>query len=332
MNRVRLAATGREFGVEEGQTILEAALAQRVNLPYTCMRGECGTCKRKVVSGRVELRAHDEGALSGAQAREGWILTCSSTPLEDVVLDDTDLAARAEPKEFSARVEEILDVASGIARLKLRLPLRAPMHWEPGQYLEAVLPDGKRRRYSMAHPQKADASIELYVRRLAGGVFSDGYLRTLEPRSVIRVHGPHGGFRLSADDARPTVMVAGGTGIAPVKAMLEALRVSGSRRRVTLYWGMRNASDFFLDALFRDWAAQGPQFGYVPVLSGGADPSWNGRLGLVHEAVLEDHPSLEGFEAYACGAPPMVAAVRETFAARGCRPEAIYTDAFLPNA
>ncbi len=340
--QVTLQPSGRHFDVQRDETLLAAAIQQGVGLPYGCRDGACGSCKSRLVSGQVVHGTHQGKALSEAEQAAGLILTCCAKPLSDCVVEARSVPGAGEfpVLKMPTRVLALQRPAPDVALLRLQLPANQRFQYHAGQYVEFILAGGARRSYSMANaPGRVGSppAIELHLRHLPGGLFTDAVFGTLKERDILRLEGPFGSFflRNGADDqARPIVLLASGTGLAPIKALVEQLQDSGATRPALLYWGCRSRADLYL----HDWALQAaadlPWLRYIPVLS---EPQpaddWTGRTGFVHQAVMADLPDLSGHQVYACGAPAMVDAARRDFSARcGLPADQFLADAFTSEA
>ncbi|HOX88372.1 MAG TPA: CDP-6-deoxy-delta-3,4-glucoseen reductase [Burkholderiaceae bacterium] len=349
--KVTVRSSGHAFTVDDGETILAAALRQSIALPYGCKNGACGSCKSAVVEGSLVQGAHSASALTPAEAAAGKALLCCARPESDLVIEARELQGMGEfpVRKMPARIASLQRVAPDVTLLGLQLPAAERLQYRAGQYLDILLRDGARRSYSIATPPHADEVLQLHVRHLPGGRFTDALFGVagegqpaLKERDILRCEGPLGTFTLREDSERPIVLLASGTGFAPIKAVAEHLfharinRGEGERRArpVVLYWGGRRPQDLYMDALPRAWAAQQPNFRYVPVISDALpEDAWAGRTGLVHRAVLEDLPDLAVHEVYACGSPLMVDAARRDFTALGGLPDdRFFADAFTSEA
>lgn len=334
---IDIQPAGLQFRVERDQAILPAAIAAGIGLPYGCRDGACGSCKSRLVSGRVIHGAHQAKALSLQEEEDGFILTCCATPQSDCVVESRSVAAAGEFPivKMPVRVASLQRAAPDVMIVRLQLPANAAFEYKAGQYVEFLLRDGKRRAYSMAnagHLRGDPPQIELHVRHMPGGLFTDALFSTVKEKDIMRVEGPFGSFWLRQDSPRPVVLLASGTGFAPIKALIEQMQLNKESRPVTLYWGCRGLGDLYL----HDWASQAcrslPQLRYIPVLSE-PDDTWRGRTGLVHQAVMADLADLSGHEVYACGAPVMVEAARRDFSAQcGLPPEHFHADSFTSEA
>ena len=334
--RVTLQPSGHEFEVEPGEAILAAALRQGFVLPYGCRNGACGSCKGRILEGRVDYGTYQEKALPEKEKAEGKALFCQARPLTDLVLEARTIGAVKDIpiKTLPCRVQKIERLADDVIVLYLKLPANERLQFLAGQYLEFLLRDGTRRSFSMANPPHDDELIQLHVRHVPGGSFTDHVFGKMKERDILRFEGPHGTFFLREDSDKPIVFVASGTGFAPIKSVIEHALAEEVKRPMTLYWGGRRPKDLYLNDLPLKWAAEHPGFRYVPVISDALpEDAWTGRTGFVHRAVMEDFPDLSGHQVYACGVPVMVDAARSDFVARCGLPEdEIYADSFTTQA
>jgi CDP-4-dehydro-6-deoxyglucose reductase len=336
---VTVQPSGHTFTVERDEAVLPAAIRQGVGLPYGCKDGACGSCKSRLLEGRVIHGAHQLKALSPAEEEAGFVLTCCAAPQTDLVIESREVvgAGQFPIKKMPCRVSSIDKPAPDVAVLKLQLPANDRLQYHAGQYVEFILRDGSRRSYSMAnapHTQEAQPGIELHIRHMPGGKFTDHVFGAMKEKEILRMEGPFGSFFLREDTDKPMVLLASGTGFAPIKALIEHLEFKGVTRPAVLYWGCRSRADLYL----HDWAQAAadrlPWLTYVPVLSEPrAEDAWSGRTGFVHQAVMADLPDLSGHEVYACGAPVMVESAQRDFVERCSLPaEAFYADSFTSEA
>jgi len=336
--RITLQPSGLDFTVQRDETLLAAAIRQGVGLPYGCKDGACGSCKSRLLAGRVLHGAHQLKALSPAEEEAGLVLTCCATPQTDCTLEARSVPGAGEfpVLKMPTRVLEISRPAPDVAVLRLQLPANQRFQYHAGQYIEFILRDGVRRSYSMANaPTRVGQppAIELHIRHLPGGLFTDQVFATLKDKDILRMEGPFGSFLLR-HAAGPVILLASGTGLAPVKALIEQLRDTASQRPAWLYWGCRSRRDLYLHDWALETAAAWPQLRYIPVLSEPlAGDGWRGRTGLVHQALMADWPDLSGHQVYACGTPPMVDAAQRDLVARcGLPDDAFISDAFTSEA
>jgi CDP-4-dehydro-6-deoxyglucose reductase, E3 len=328
---VRVEPSGHVFEVEDGETVLEAALRQGVVLPYSCRNGSCASCKGRVRSGTVDTGVYEPHALSDTERAAGLALFCQARPRTDLVIEAREVeSVRDIPiRTLPARVESLERVADDVMILRFRLPQTERLQFLAGQYVDILLPGGARRAFSLANAPESGELFELHIRRVPGGRFTTQVFETMKPKHLLRLRGPLGTFFLREDSWRPALFVAGGTGLAPVQAMLAQAFRRKRAQPIQLYWGARTRGDLYRDALLRAWADAHPMFHYTPVLSAPAPGEpWSGRTGWVHEAVIADHPDLAGFDVYASGPPAMVTALCQASAAAGLPPEQLYYDSF----
>ena len=335
MHSVTIQPSGHQFRVEEGEAVLAAALRQGFVLPYGCKNGACGSCKGKILSGSVDYGVYQHKALTDEEKAQGKALFCQAKPLSDLVIEARTIGAAKDisVKTLPCRVQKMERVAEDVMILGLKLPANERLQFLPGQYLEFLLKDGSRRSFSMGNAPHDDELIQLHVRHVPGGQFTDHVFGKMKERDILRFEGPHGTFFLREDSAKPIVFVASGTGFAPIKSIIEHALNKGIARPMTLYWGGRRPRDLYLRALASSWAEQG-KLQYVPVISDALpEDAWTGRTGFVHRAVMEDFPDLSDHQVYACGVPIMVDSARRDFIARCKLPEdEFYADSFTTQA
>ncbi|WP_343587283.1 CDP-6-deoxy-delta-3,4-glucoseen reductase [Herbaspirillum sp.] len=334
--QVTVQPSGRQFTCDEGETILNAAIRAGVGLPYGCKNGACSSCKGKLVAGQVEHGPHQERALSANDEKLGFSLFCCAKPQSDVTIEAREVAGVGEfpIRKLPVRVAALEKKADDVIVLSLQLPANDRLQYKAGQYVEFLLRDGKRRSYSMANAPHKDEHMSLHIRHLPGGLFTDQVFSTMKERDILRIEGPLGTFFLREDSDKPIVLLASGTGFAPIKAIVEQLEHAGSQRPVTLYWGGRRPQDLYMHELCEAWARALPAFSYVPVVSDAQpEDNWNGRTGFVHQAVMADFPDLSGHQVYACGAPIVVESAKRDFVAQCKLPEdEFYADSFTSEA
>ena len=337
---VSVQPSGRQFSCAPEEFVLEAALRQGVVLPYGCKNGACGSCKAKVLDGTVEQGAHQASALKPEEAAQGYALLCCARATSDLVVEARVLAGVGDIpiRKMPCRIASIERPAPDVAVMKLQLPANEKLQYLAGQYVELILKDGSRRSYSMGSAPHLAEQVELHVRHLPGGKFTDPLFGVTQPavkeRDILRFEGPMGTFFLREDSTKPMVMVASGTGFAPIKAIIEHARFKSVTRPITLYWGGRRPRDLYMNALCEQWAAEIPGLRYVPVVSDALpEDGWSGRTGFVHRAVMEDFPDLSGHQVYACGAPIVVDSARADFTAHcGLPADEFFADAFTTAA
>jgi CDP-4-dehydro-6-deoxyglucose reductase len=339
-HQVTVLPSGHQFSVADGQTVLDAALHAGVMLPYSCKNGACSSCKGKLIDGQVELGPHQAQTLTAEEAGRGLTLFCVAKPLSDLTIEAREVVGIGDIpiRKMPCRVQGIAEAAPDVRIVTLQLPATEQFRFNAGQYVEIIMKDGRRRSYSMANAPHEAAALVLHIRHLPGGAFTDHVFGVgdtkLKERDILRFEGPFGSFFLREDSNKPIVMLASGTGFAPIRAMVEHMAHKDIRRPVHLYWGGRRPRDLYMDAVAREWAAARPGLTYVPVVSDAQpEDGWTGRTGFVHQAVMQDWPDLSGHQVYACGAPVMVDAARLDFTQRCSQPgEEFYADSFTSEA
>jgi len=334
--KVSIQPSGQQLEVEEGETVLAAALRQGLVLPYSCQSGACGTCKGKIVSGSVDYGVYQPRVFSEAEKAQGKALFCQAKPLSDLVIEarTISVAQGIRIKRLPCRVQKIERPTDDVAILYLKLPANERLQFLAGQYIEFLLKDRDKRSFSMANPPHDAELLQLHVRRVAGGQFTAHVFEKMKERDILRLEGPYGTFFLREDSDKPMVFVASGTGFAPIKAILEDAFEKGVTRPMVLYWGGRRPKDLYMNHLPAKWGAERPGFKYVPVISDALpEDTWTGRAGFVHRAVMEDFPDLSAHQVYACGVPIMVDSAKRDFTTLCKLPEdEFYADSFTTQA
>ncbi len=337
--QVSVQPSGRHFDCAPGEAILAAAIRAGIGLPYGCKDGACGSCKCKLVSGEVELGPHQLKALSVAEREAGFTLTCQAHPKTDVVLESREVVGLGQfpVKKMPARVATIEQVAPDVKVIRLQLPANDTLKYLAGQYVEFILRDGSRRSYSMAnapHTLEGGPQVELHIRHMPGGKFTDHVFGPMKEKEILRIEGPFGSFFLREESDKPMVMLASGTGFAPIKALIEHMQSKRIQRPAVLYWGGRRPQDLYMDAWVKAKVAEMPSLRYVPVVSDALpEDGWTGRTGFVHRAVMADLADLSGHQVYACGAPVVVDSAQRDFVAQcGLPADEFYADSFTTEA
>ncbi|HEV8018228.1 MAG TPA: 2Fe-2S iron-sulfur cluster-binding protein [Steroidobacteraceae bacterium] len=333
-HNVLIEPHGRTLRVAAAQAVLEAALTAGLNLPHSCKSGHCSSCRARLLAGEIRYPDGRPVGLSAEEERDGYVLLCQARAQSDLIVEARLIAnvADVEIKTLPCRIARLAPLAPDVMQLLLRLPSVEPLRFHPGQYLDVLLEGGRRRSFSIASPPHDSELIELHVRRVSGGGFTErlfgGGAAPLAPGSLLRIEGPIGQFTYR-DGAGPALLVAGGTGFAPLKSMLRHALETGGRRRLHLYWGARHTADVYEEALLLEWVRRQPQFSFTAVLSEAtAAEAAHHRSGWVHEAVLADHPDLSGCEVYAAGPPAMIEAIRSAFPRHGLPPGRLHFDSF----
>lgn len=326
--KVHVIPSQRDFEARPDEPVLTAALRQHLNLPHSCKGGSCGTCRVRVLSGRY---AYPQGRPIGITADEeasGHALICQARALEDLVIETREIrhVTDVEIKGLPVRIERMQKLAEDVMGVWLRWPAIEPFAWQCGQYVDIMLPGERRRSFSLANPPHDAAFLELHVRRVPGGAFSEKLFTELQPGALLHMEGPLGQFVYRPGD-RPALMIGGGTGYAPLKAMIRQVLETEAKRQVSLFWGARTEADLYEDGWLRELAARHQRFRYTSVLSEQPDGDAH-EHGMVHEAVLRKVPGLAGYDVYAAGPPAMIDAVRAALPHQGAVPERLYFDSF----
>ena len=330
-HHVRLHPGGETFEVLDDEPVLAAGLRAGLHLPHSCRGGSCGACEARIIRGQVSYPGGLPPGITAEEAAAGRALLCQARATADLTLEARALTVPEEVRirRLPCRVEAHERLSHDVVRLVVKLPALEPFVFLAGQYVDFLLAGGRRRSYSIASPPHQAEHLELHVRKVEGGVFTTQVFEQLAERALLRIEGPLGGFWLREDDTRPAVMVAGGTGFAPIKSMLQHMMHVGSSRPVHFYWGVRRPRDLYEGELVARWAAQHDWLTFTPVMSEALpEDAWEGRRGWVHEAVLADFPSLADVDVYAAGPPPMIGVIQELFPAHGLVQGRLYFDSF----
>jgi NAD(P)H-flavin reductase/ferredoxin len=331
---IQIAGTGYRFTCEPNEALLDAAQRAGLELPYSCKKGICGNCRGRLSQGNVEMRGATQG-LTESERAAGFVLYCRAHPLTNVVLDPVEVK-RAQPgmrKTISARVLSLMKATDDVTVMQLRFPAGVRAKFRAGQYLHVLFGDGERRSFSLANAPGTNDGALLHIRHVEHGRFTGKVLPYLAVGEQLTVELPFGDFYLREDSDKPIVFLAGGTGFAPIQSIIEHVLAKNIARPMSLYWGSREESGLYARDRVAKWQQRRPDLRFVPVLSDPAPQgAWLGRTGFVHEAVMEDYPSLAHVQVYACGAPAMTRAARDDFTVRRQLPEAqFFSDAFVPG-
>ncbi|WP_376696249.1 CDP-6-deoxy-delta-3,4-glucoseen reductase [Wenzhouxiangella sp. EGI_FJ10305] len=326
---IRIASTGREFSARPDETILTAALRQGIVLPYSCRNGTCASCKCRLIEGRISYPYNPPTALDQTELHDGQMLSCQAVAEGDVVIESREIEQVEDipVRLLPARVETMDRFTEDTMRLRLKLPAAARLQFLAGQYIDILLPEGKRRAFSIASPPSEGDFIELHVKHVEGGGFTGHVFEDMKLKEILRFEGPLGTFFFRRNSDRPAVLAGGGTGFAPLKAMIEELIHAGDERPLELFWGTRTANDLYATELIQRWQKEHPALNFVPVVS---EPgtNWTGETGFVHEAVLRHHSDLSGWDVYMSGPPAMIHAARPAFLDAGVPEDRLFYDSF----
>ncbi len=328
--QITIQPSGHRYAIEEHETLLEAALKAGYSLPYSCRDGVCGACKGRVLQGQVDYGKHQDSTLTAEEKAAGMALFCCAEPRSDLVIECKEISAvkDIQIKTMPCRVHSMERPAEDVMVLKLKLPANERLQFLAGQYIDILLKDQKPRSFSLANAPHNDEFLELHIRNITGGAFTQHVFGEMKERDILRFKGPLGTFFLREDNDKPILFVASGTGFAPIKAIIEHALYIDIKRPMHFYWGARKLADLYMLDMAREWEKLGIQF--TPVLSDALpEDDWHGRTGFVHRAVMEDYSDLSGHEVYVCGAPIVVEAAHTDFTAeRGLPNESFFSDAF----
>jgi CDP-4-dehydro-6-deoxyglucose reductase len=331
LHHVTLLPEGRTFSVRPSESILDAALNVGIHLPHSCKGGSCSSCRAKITSGSIHYPFGQPIGITAEEVKEGYALLCEARPTSNVSVNirQIRLADDIQIKDLPCRIARKELLAADVMALYLQLPAIETFHYLPGQYLDVMLPGERRRSFSIASPPHDSRPLELHVRRAPGGEFTQRVFADLEERSLLRIEGPLGQFGYQHDAKTPALLVGGGTGFAPLKAILRHVLEKGLTRSLHLFWGARTLADLYEHERVLEWTNTYPNLRYTPVLSNlDPDASWQGRRGLVHESVLDAYPDMTDVEIYTSGPPALVEAIKSGGLQRGLARERLHFDSF----
>lgn len=327
---VRTQPSGNTFSCEADESILDAALRQGHTFPFGCRSGACGACKGRVVSGSVYYPDEDEvSALAQINRDNGDVILCKAMANSDVVIEVNDVPelSAIQSQKTPAKIHQMKRLSDDVMQLFLKLPEDVTLEFLAGQYINIILEDGSYRSFSLANMPLNDGLLELHIRHIDGGQFTDKVFNELKEQDLLRIEGPLGSFFLREDSDCDLIFVAGGTGFAPVKGIIQHLIAQNSSRNIHLYWGARSSEGLYLDTLAKQWATEHDNIQYTPVISDQED-DWGGAKGFVHQQVMQDYPDLSDKAAYVCGAPAMVKTARQDFTQKGLSETQFFSDVF----
>jgi CDP-4-dehydro-6-deoxyglucose reductase len=332
--QVTIKPSNHVFTVSGDETILDGALREGFNIAYGCRNGACGSCKGKLLDGRVDYGSYNSSALLDTEKKNGYALFCQAKPQTNVVIECREISAikDIQVRTLPCRVQKLERLAPDVMMIHLRLPTNERLQFLAGQYIDILTKSGLRRSLSIANAPHDDDVLQLHLRNY-GGPFSQYVFNTLKEKDILRLEGPLGTFFLREDSIKPMILLASGTGFAPVKAIIEHAIHKNILRPMTLYWGCRVRADLYRHELAESWA-RNHAVKYIPVLSDAPpEENWTGRAGFVHRAVMEDFPDMSGHQVYACGAPIVIESALNDFTEQ-CKlpPDDFFSDAFTPSS
>ncbi|OYY88096.1 MAG: CDP-6-deoxy-delta-3,4-glucoseen reductase [Polaromonas sp. 28-63-22] len=332
---VTVQPSGRSYTANADEALLAAAIRNGIGLPYGCKDGACGSCKCKKIEGTVVHGPHQLKALSHEEEAAGFILTCCGVAHSDVVIESRQVTDESAfpVKKMPIRVNTFAKASHDVMVMRLQLPAADVFRYHAGQYVEFLLRDGDRRAYSIAnapHTQAENPGVELHIRHMPGGKFTEHVFGAMKEKEIMRIEGPFGSFYLREDSTKPMVLLASGTGFAPIRAMIEHMQFKRITRPAVLYWGGRRPADLYMNDWIMARVAEMPNLRYVPVVSDALpEDAWTGRTGFVHQAVLADIADLSGYQVYACGAPIVVDSAQAAYLAAGLPADEFFADSFV---
>jgi CDP-4-dehydro-6-deoxyglucose reductase len=328
MYTVENQVSGKTFSVDSDETILDGAISHGVNFPYGCQKGFCGQCKATIIEGEVGYEAEIPNGITIQEINDGMALLCQCKAKTDIklVVSELNSVADIQLKKLPCRVDSINKLSDDVVQLFLKIPGSESLQYLAGQYIDLIHSDYGPRAFSIANAPVNSSTIELHVRIIDDGKFTNYILNELEEKSLLKVEGPKGNFYFREDSEKPAILVAGGTGFAPIKSIVEHMLETGNDREVFIYWGVRDEPDIYMNVA-EIWSLNNKNIHFVYVLSE-PNPKWSGRVGYVHKSVLEDFEDLSGYDVYACGPPIMIESVANTFVNNGMKKDNFYSDSF----
>ncbi len=317
---------------QNSETVLEAALREGFIIPHGCRSGACGSCKGQILEGLVDFGPYQSSALTEEEKSEGYALLCCAKPLSNLNVQCQELRKSngVEIKTLPARVQSLKRLADDVMIMSLKLPAGEPFAFEPGQYIDILLKEGMHRSFSLANTPSTSEFLELHIRGVTGGQFTSQVFNEMKEKTILRIRGPLGTFHFHEENNKPVIFMAGGTGFAPIKSIIESNLSRRINHEMVLYWGTRSLKDLYMPHLPSAWQTENPNFTFIPVLSQPQpSDSWHGRIGYVHQAIIDDFSDLSRYQVYACGSPEMIDTGRTAFISQGLDPEEYYTDSFI---
>jgi CDP-4-dehydro-6-deoxyglucose reductase len=330
---VTVEPSGQSFTVEDSEAVLAAGIRQGIGLSYGCRNGICGSCKVSLISGDITYPEGPPETLSDEdkEAKANIGVLCQAHARSDLIIETqlVGLGKDVVVKKLPCRIQRKELLSHDVIGLWLKLPVTERLQFLAGQYIDILINDGRHRSFSIANAPHDDEYIELHIRRIEGGDFTRIVFEELKEKSMLRIEGPHGSFFLREESTNPMIFMAGGTGFAPIKGIIEHAIEENITRPIQLYWGVQAKRDFYMLELAQGWANQCENISFTPVLSN-SDPldHWQGRQGWVHDIIVEDYSDLGEYDIYASGPPAMVDAGKSAFAKAGLKLSQYYSDAF----
>lgn len=332
--QVKLPTTRHEFSTAEDETILESALKSGISLPYGCRGGRCGACKGKVLKGEIRYDKTPKG-LTEEMRKHGYALFCQAHACSDleIAVDEVEKLSQIKIMTMPTKVARLEQLSHDVMRVFLKLPEHIRLQFFAGQYLDILQETGERRSFSIANAPHDDEYIELHIRHIDGGEYTQYIFDRMKIGEILRIEAPLGNFTLNESSPRPMILMGGGTGFAPLKGMLEHAFQIGLEKPMHLFWGVRSLRDLYMPDLPVEWARRHPLFRFTPVLSEPQpEDHWQGETGYVHETVIKQCANLSQHDIYMSGPPIMVYTARDEFIRLGVEEKQLFSDAFEFNS
>lgn len=335
--QITIQDLGQQFSGKAYDSVLDSAIQAGLNLPYGCKNGTCGNCKGTIITGSVDYGEHSSAALTETEKAEGKALFCCALPLSDLTIASREVLSDVPPPRIlPARVEQITKLNDRVVDLQIQLPKQETLQFKAGQYIEFILKNGKRRAFSIANAPHQDNLLNLHIGLVEGGEFTHYIFNELQTKTILRIEAPLGSFYLREATQKPVIMLAGGTGFAPIKGIIEYMIHNEIKREIHLYWGARTLKDLYMLNLAKNWADQYSTIHFTPVLSKPLlSDQWQGRVGYVQDALLIDLQNgklgdiaLSDVEVYCCGVPKLVESSQKTLFDAGLLEDAFFADIF----
>jgi len=321
--------SGNSFEINDGESVLDAAIRQGVNLPYGCRNGFCGKCKSVILDGEIQYPGKRPPGISESETNEGFALLCQCRASSDLTIASNELEpeiGNIPIRKLPCKVQEIEHLNHDVVKVVLKTPESDSLQYLAGQYIDLQYKDMIPRSFSVANEPKNSSLIELHIRLIEDGEFTNFIFKELKEKTLLSIEGPRGDFYLREKSTKPIIFVAGGTGFGPVKAIIEHIISSKNNRQIFIYWGVRDEKDIYMKTPY-NWEQDHQNITFIPVLSE-ANKGWSGRTGFVHEAVVHDFDSLKEYEVYACGPPVMVKSAANSFVEKGLSKDSFFSDSF----
>ena len=335
---IQIRSNNQSFVCKPDESILDAALRQNIQLPYGCRGGRCGSCIGDLLQGEIAYPNGQPKGISDQEHGEGKVLFCQARAKSDLLIEARviDVPKGVVVRKMPARVHELKKLAADVIGLKLKIPSNDRLQFLPGQYMDFILDEGRRRSFSLANAPHEDQFLEFHIRHVDGGYFTPLVFAELKKKALLRIEGPLGRFYLRKDSKEPIIMMGGGTGIAPLRSMILQMIATGTNQAIHLFWGVRALKDAYLVDEIGQWLKKCPALKFTLVLSE-PEPGDTKQMpvdlglvesGYVHEALIRTYPDLSAYVVYMSGPPPMIDAARAVFLQQGMVKDKLFSDAF----